>query len=538
MKFRFNYLIFSIFIFSYSYLSPLAKDSKVLTKDNFVLIQNLTTNQDIVGYDINNNSYISTIVKNIISYEQEDSISILTEKESIVCCPEQLIYDCNSKNFVEAKNLNLNSLLLSADNKKYKCLKIQRNNDPVLFYSICLEKQPNTFFAPFLMHNYTLSYPLLIWAFDTIITYIRIYKACQVFADLEEGRNKVLQEAENFKNQYTCNGDPLKADYLSRSINLDKVIPPPSDIPLLAGIQPNKVSYVSIIICPHLHGPICSTAKIQDDGDIKSCLYVYSLKDINFYNCSCSWAQIGSAILDRDNPVVKYYIKDEDDKILKQICDFVIRIPKYILDQLFKSNTNLVSETNYLIKKYPSCGNNLEKTFYGTRFGLHALYNMHKKKISPSMVKHIIKHGQCLPALRDDRLIYCHNNIVVVIEKNSKKVLNVGFYNKDLTQLNEKKDAKTVEDILKNAEPEDLTTQTKKYKKPGNYDDAVKDFESLNPSNVKTITNGKNEGKYGILPDGRDVIVRLRSQDGRPTLEIQYPNSNKKIKIRYGNKNK
>lgn len=48
-------------------------------------------------------------------------------------------------------------------------------------------------------------------------------------------------------------------------------------------------------------------------------------------------------------------------------------------------------------------------------------------------------------------------------------------------------------------------------------------------SDVKDIPNGK----VGKLPDGRTVNVRMKSSDGRPTLEIY--DGIKSIKVRYTN---
>ncbi len=98
---------------------------------------------------------------------------------------------------------------------------------------------------------------------------------------------------------------------------------------------------------------------------------------------------------------------------------------------------------------------------------------------------------------------------------------------------------KTVDDILKDAEP--FTDNKKRsdqgradiYVKPGGFDDALQDFESLGPTNIREIRNG-NKGKVGDLPDGRTANVRVKSDDGRATLEIYNPVDEKSIKIRYG----
>lgn len=57
--------------------------------------------------------------------------------------------------------------------------------------------------------------------------------------------------------------------------------------------------------------------------------------------------------------------------------------------------------------------------------------------------------------------------------------------------------------------------RSKIYEKDGDYDDALDDFESLNPKNIKDIKNGK----VGILNDGR---VTLEIQKGKNKTKIRY----------------
>ena len=74
--------------------------------------------------------------------------------------------------------------------------------------------------------------------------------------------------------------------------------------------------------------------------------------------------------------------------------------------------------------------------------------------------------------------------------------------------------------------------RSKIFQKPGTYDDAVKDFNDLNPANVRPLPKG---GLTGTLPDGRDVNVRPDSSDGnRPTIEII--DGKNRVKTRYGDK--
>jgi Pre-toxin TG len=87
---------------------------------------------------------------------------------------------------------------------------------------------------------------------------------------------------------------------------------------------------------------------------------------------------------------------------------------------------------------------------------------------------------------------------------------------------------KTVDDLIKVAKPGRATKgRTIQYELSGGFSEAMNDFHSLGPK----ITKDTPDLKVGILKDGRTVIVRKRSSDGRPTLEIQ--DGKKRIKFRY-----
>ncbi|WP_252250320.1 hypothetical protein [Clostridium sp. ZBS13] len=93
--------------------------------------------------------------------------------------------------------------------------------------------------------------------------------------------------------------------------------------------------------------------------------------------------------------------------------------------------------------------------------------------------------------------------------------------------------SKAIEDILSGVKE---TTNGKgvarNFEKSGGYEQTLKDFDSLNPTNVKDIQTQYGPGKVGILSDGTKVVARQGSTTGGPTLEITV--SKKKIfKVRY-----
>ncbi|MCE0829014.1 hypothetical protein LVQ78_23810 [Buttiauxella sp. A2-C2_NF] len=86
----------------------------------------------------------------------------------------------------------------------------------------------------------------------------------------------------------------------------------------------------------------------------------------------------------------------------------------------------------------------------------------------------------------------------------------------------------TVEDLTStSSKGQETTGRSKLFERMGGSNAANKEFDALSPSDVKDIPSGR----VGKLPDGRTVIVRERSTDGRPTLEIQ--SGKNRIKFRY-----
>ena len=72
----------------------------------------------------------------------------------------------------------------------------------------------------------------------------------------------------------------------------------------------------------------------------------------------------------------------------------------------------------------------------------------------------------------------------------------------------------------------------KNFESSGGYKQTFKDFEELNPANVKDIQKKYGPGKVGTLSNGTKVVARPGSNTGGATLEITVSNS-KVYKIRY-----
>jgi len=96
------------------------------------------------------------------------------------------------------------------------------------------------------------------------------------------------------------------------------------------------------------------------------------------------------------------------------------------------------------------------------------------------------------------------------------------------------KGIKSIDDILSDATPGRKTKgKTKQFEKDGGFDQASKEFDSLDPTDVKEIDTKFGTGRTGTLSDGTTVTVRPGSSDGRPTLEVRNPENGRGKEIRY-----
>lgn len=98
----------------------------------------------------------------------------------------------------------------------------------------------------------------------------------------------------------------------------------------------------------------------------------------------------------------------------------------------------------------------------------------------------------------------------------------------DKSKKESKNKETTVDDLIQTSQEGRKTTgRAKQYERSGGSEAANREFDALSPTDIKEIPTGR----VGKLSDGSTVIVRTKSSDGRPTVEIQY--GNKQIKFRY-----
>ena len=72
----------------------------------------------------------------------------------------------------------------------------------------------------------------------------------------------------------------------------------------------------------------------------------------------------------------------------------------------------------------------------------------------------------------------------------------------------------TVDDLMSSSSKSRETTgRSKFFERSGGSEAANKEFDLLKPTEIKDIPGGR----VGKLPDGRTIVVRERSTDGRPT---------------------
>ena len=93
---------------------------------------------------------------------------------------------------------------------------------------------------------------------------------------------------------------------------------------------------------------------------------------------------------------------------------------------------------------------------------------------------------------------------------------------------------KSFDDILGGTTPGRKTKGKNKLRESEvGFEQANKDFDELDLTDVKEIETNYGSGRTGLDADGNTIVVRPGSSDGRATLERRNPNTGRGTEIRY-----
>lgn len=524
----------SICIFSSTIHPGLPAGIPIATLHGPVLIETLSKGDTLTGYNKQQASLVPDVIEEIIPYQSPSLVAIHTTDGTICASPDQLFYDASVGYFVHTKDLSTNSILISRDFKEYICTGTELRAIPTECYDIRL-KYTQLFFSSdlqILTHNLPLTFPItaclapLIEYAGTVIACLDLKKPYKLFATNAQAEFYVAQEVKKFCERYSAVADDEQIDpaTITRKVSYN---PHP---PTILGIQLDPKIYHAIKTYPLLYGPLCLTGSINNEGVVDVHAYVVCYDSQEGNTRYFKWQEVGKHVLDATHAYVKNFVQAEDRKQLADIKQFLKQLDAQPVSQ-------------------QRC---FEKNIYNTVFSEQALRNMVRNNIPPSRVVQIIACGSCIAAHNPQHHIYIdnQNDIMVVIEKESKKILNLGHYATDADILNPKipqheqkpdnnqesdaqpeKEKLTVEDILRDAKPGEKKRSAKQFEKSGGLDKALEDFESLTLTDIKDI----DKGKVGKLSDDIMVNVRSDSSAHKPTLEIYNEKTGKSIKIRYNN---
>ncbi len=561
-------LILSIVLVGQTHVySGLALGTKILTASGPVLIEELGAGSTITGHRSSDNSFPEVTVETIHSNDAENIYVITTDKGMIYASGNQLFYEVIIGDFIKAEQLRAGNILQTKNLEACLCINVEHKKVLTKVYDITLQ-EPHLYFsseAQILTHNFApafiLTFPWVTKAIVAIAGFC-IATAC-LYNEKPTGILSSLNKIEDIVKNDMCgwcskyyNG---KTKFAPENYMDNASIPYKQ--PAKGGVALNPNLCQNLVTYPLRYGSLYPIAFMTNTGGIACIILVpqfshWGSDGTNYWNM----IEFGKEIFPRVHPFVKEFIEAEDKMQLDLLRSSIKAWPSALITKLFKSKIT-AQEKRALRTQY----GNLSQVIYGNTFGLEAVYNMGEKKLAPSLVLQTIKYGTKGILCNPEYTIYFDQkqNVAVLIEIKSKKIINVGYYSDGISSLSETneekkkgkekdKDKKTeetskdrttdrdkeksdeaIDKVLKGAKPgRETKGSTKQLEKPGGFDEALDDFEKMGLTGIKDVSSGDKMVKVGKLPDGRTVNVRNKSEDSRPTLEIY--DGKKSIKIRYG----
>lgn len=523
-----------LFLAHTTIFAGLVPGTQILTPGGMVPVEDLTVDSLIIGFDKNGSVLLPEVpIKNILAYSVNQIIAIRTTMGTFYASSDQNFFDIHTGTQVLAKDLTAASKFLTHKGVICRVLYVECIDHESLVYDITVD-YPHYFFstdACILTHNLAGAAPFLLPAIQLLgragVVIASAWAGSRIFNNSIQANNQIASGMEVLCSKYRHQGKQKK-------FGIENVRQQASfnDAPAaIAGVVPDPRIAYDMQLYPNRYGPMCILGITTNTGDVACVLFVWRFSNWQSNGAaSFYWQEIGQAKVRRDEQFVKAFVAAEDKKELDALRVAVKKWPAAAMTKLFKTKLGLEEEARQL--KQQGC---FEVNVIGVGFGIHAVHRLVQKNISPLMVLQAVAYGIKIRA-RSPQYIICSYpayDLSILFDPSCHKVLNIGSLKEanDLEPQEEKKPPKTLDDILKDAKPGERTNgPSKQFVKPGNYGDALNDFNSLELSGVRDVDGIK----LGILPDGRTVNVIISSSDKRPTLEIY--DGKKSIKIRYGEK--
>lgn len=153
----FIFLFLSISVFwNFTILPAIFAKTLIKTSDGLIEVENLNVGDKVTSFDPDSDSFIEAKITKI-SKKTSDTIVIIETDQGIVCAPgDQLFFDPELEQWIEAKDLTTDNILIDCDFYEIQCFNIEHLNFPVTIYEITVEDPHVLFVSEYqvLSHNF------------------------------------------------------------------------------------------------------------------------------------------------------------------------------------------------------------------------------------------------------------------------------------------------------------------------------------------------------------------------------------------------
>ncbi len=432
--------ISTCFVVMFAGLIP---DSKIATLQGLVSLEALPIGSKVTGFDRERNEFCETSIEQKESKDVQEVYLITTEKGVVGASGDQLFYEVTANDFIKAEELTIDSILQTKEYKESLCLNVEKKNVSIQVYELAL-RESHLFFAgeqQVLVHNnpaFVLTFPWVTKAIVALagfcVSLVCLYneKPTGALWQLEKVEEKVKNDMCDLCSRH-YNGKAKSSPENYKEYATIPANPSKGGIALNPDLCQNLVTY------PLRYGSLYPIAFMTNTGSVACVIFVpkfsYWASDGTGY---WNMIELGKEIIPRSDPFVKAFVDAEDKMQLESLRVAVKKWPSSLVNKLFKSKVTI--KEKWLLRNQNS---SLDQVIYGNTFGIDAIYHMAGKNFAPSLVLQTINYG-CKGMLCNADYLLCFDakqGVAVLYEKKTKKIIDVGYYSKDLGSLSETKEA-------------------------------------------------------------------------------------------------